>query len=200
MILTHNNKKPIINESAYIAPNATIYGDVTVGKNSCILFGASIIAEGGKINIGDNCIILENAVVRSTEKHHLILKNNILIGPNAHVVGCTIEDNVFIATGASIFHGSVIGKQSEIRINGVVHIKTVLPQNTIIPINWIAIGDPLQILPPDEHEKIWQYQEPLNFPKYVYGIERARKGKSNMKEITKKYHSIFMKHAGDIKI
>lgn len=65
MILEHKGKKPSIHPTAYIAPNATICGDVTIGANSRIMFGAQIIAENNSISIGENCIVLENAVLRS---------------------------------------------------------------------------------------------------------------------------------------
>jgi carbonic anhydrase/acetyltransferase-like protein (isoleucine patch superfamily) len=144
------------------------------------MFGAQIIAESSPIEIGDNCIVLENAVIRGTDKFLVSIGNNCLIGPNAHLAGCTVEDNVFIATGASIFHGAVLKNGSEVRINGVVHLKTVLPQNSTVPINWIAVGDPVKILPPDKHDEIWETQKPLNFPLTVYGIDRVETGDSNI--------------------
>ena len=191
MILKHLNKSPVIHHSAYIAPTATICGDVQIGKDTCILFGASIIAEGGSIEIGENCIILEHAVVRSSDHHQTRIGNNTLLGPHTHVVGCTLEDNVFIATGASIFHGAHVGARSEVRINGVVHLRTVLPPDTVVPINWVAVGDPATILPPQRHDEIWRIQKPLNFPTFVYGVRRAEKGKTNMDSITKRYSKLF---------
>ena len=174
MILAHNNKTPEIDPTAYVAPNAMISGDVTVGPHCKVMFGAQIIAEDGSIVIGENSVVLENAVLRSTGTHPLRIGKNCLVGPNTHVVGCLVEDNVFIATGASVFHGAVIQEGSEVRINGVVHIKTRLPQNSTVPIGWVAVGDPVQILPPDQHEAIWEVQKALNFPLTVYGIERDR--------------------------
>ena len=58
MIIKHLGKSPVTHESAYIAPNAVICGDVKIGKNTRIMFGATIIAEGGSIEIGDNCVVL----------------------------------------------------------------------------------------------------------------------------------------------
>jgi carbonic anhydrase/acetyltransferase-like protein (isoleucine patch superfamily) len=173
MIVRNLGKKPEIDSSAYIAPNATICGNVRIGKNTRIMFGVTVIAEGGSIEIGDNCVVLENAVLRSTVNHSLQIGSNVLIGPNAHVVGCTVENNVFIATGASIFHGAKLCEGSEVRINGVVHIKTELPKDESVPIGWIAIGNPVKILPLEKHEEIWAIQKPLNFPKYVYGVDRS---------------------------
>jgi len=197
MIIEHSGKKPQIDGTAYVAPTATICGDVKIGKNSRIMFGATIIAEGGSIDIGDNCIILENATVRSTAKHSLRIGENVLIGPNAHVVGCTVENNVFIATGASIFHGAKLCEGSEVRINGVVHIKTVLPKDETVPIGWIAVGDPVRILPPEKHEEIWSIQKQLNFPKFVYGIERNPDGETIMPDITGSVADVLKAHKDD---
>lgn len=180
MIIEHSGKRPIIDESAYVAPNATICGDVTIGKNTRIMFGAQIIAESSSIQIGENCIILENAVIRGTMGLPVKIGNHCLVGPNSHLAGCTVEDNVFIATGASIFHGAVIKKGAEIRVNGVVHLKTVFPENETLPIGWIAVGNPAQLFPPDRHEEIWEIQKELNFPDLVYNIPvRARSSELN---------------------
>jgi carbonic anhydrase/acetyltransferase-like protein (isoleucine patch superfamily) len=178
MIIKHLNQEPRIDTSAFIAPNAVICGDVKIGKNVRVMFGVQIIAESSPIQIGDHCIILENAVIRGTDQFPVTIGNNCLIGPHAHLAGCTIEDHVFIATGASIFHGAILKTGSEVRINGVVHLKTTLPENTLVPIGWIAVGNPAQVLPPGKHDEIWKIQEPLNFPLTVYGIERQKSGKA----------------------
>jgi len=172
MILTHNEKKPIIDPTAYVAPTATVCGEVSIGPHCRVMFGACLIAEGGSIEIGSHCIILENAVIRSTSRHSARIGNHCLIGPNAHVTGCTIKEEVFVATGAAIFHAAVLQARSEVRVNGVVHLKTVLPEAAVVPIGWIAVGDPASILPPDQHDAIWSIQEPLNFPLVVYGYDR----------------------------
>jgi carbonic anhydrase/acetyltransferase-like protein (isoleucine patch superfamily) len=137
------------------------------------MHGTQIIAEGGTIAIGNECIIMENAVLRSSMRHSLSIGSNCLIGPNTHVVGCQVDDQVFIATGAEIFHGAKVGRGSEVRVNAIVHLKTSLPAGTTVPIGWVAVGDPATILPPDQHENIWSIQEPLNFPLTVYGIDRS---------------------------
>lgn len=197
MIIKHLGKEPIIDENAYIAPNATVCGEVKIGKNARIMFGVSIIAEGGFIEIGDNCIVLENTVLRSTVNHSLKIGSSVLIGPNAHLVGCTVEDNVFIATGASVFHGAKLSKGSEVRINGVVHIMTTLPENETVPIGWVAVGTPAKILPPDMHDQIWAIQKPLNFPKVVYGVDRKPNGQTIMPEITEMMAKALKSHKED---
>ncbi|AGK98014.1 gamma carbonic anhydrase family protein [Clostridium pasteurianum] len=197
MLINHLGKDPIIDTNAFIAPNATICGDVRIGKNTRIMYGAAVIAEGGTIEIGDNCVVLENAVLRSTVKHSLKIGNEVLIGPNAHVVGCTVEDSVFIATGASIFHGAKLCKSSVVKINGVVHIKTTLPENESVPIGWIAIGNPVKMFPAEKHDEIWSIQEPLNFPKYVYGVDQEIEAENTMYEVMKMMTNALKAHKDD---
>ena len=194
MIVTHLGQSPRIDPNAYVAPNAVVCGDVSIGPDCRILFGAQIIAEGGSIEIGRECIVMENAVLRSGARHSLRIGNNCLIGPNAHLVGCRIEDEVFIATGAAIFHGAHLGKGSEIRVNAVVHLKTHLAAGAIVPIGWVAVGDPASILPAEEHERIWAIQQPLNFPLTVYGFEREE---ADMVKITRRLAANLASHRED---
>jgi carbonic anhydrase/acetyltransferase-like protein (isoleucine patch superfamily) len=194
MIIKHDGATPQIDPAAWVAPNAVICANVTIGPSCRVMFGAQVIAEGGSVSIGCECIIMENAVLRSSARHSLSIANNCLIGPNAHVVGCTVEEEVFIATGAAVFHAAHLGKGSEVRINGVVHLKTHLAAGEIVPIGWIAVGNPAQVLPPGEHERIWHIQKPLDFPLTVYGIERdeATTGK-----ITHRLSEVLVSHASD---
>jgi len=198
MIITHKDKTPRIDSSAYVAPNATICGDVIVGAGTRIMFGACVIAEGETLEIGENCIVMENAVIRSTDGHPTIVGAHSLIGPHSHLVGCTLEECVFIATGVSVFHGAYLGYGTEVRVGGVVHLRSRLPAHTTVPISWIAVGDPAELFPPDQHEAIWKIQKPLNFPKFVYGVERAGEGESNMREITKRRSHALTSHMNDV--
>ena len=169
MLIRHLRKRPGIHPSAYIAPGAIVCGDVAVGEDARILHGAVVVAEGGRIEIGRNCIVMQNAVVRSTARHSASIAEYCLIGPGAHVAGCTLEECVFVATGASIFHAARLGARSEVRVNAVVHVNSRLLPDATVPIGWVAVGDPAEILPPGEHQAIWSIQESLNFPQTVYG-------------------------------
>ena len=197
MFLEHRGKVPHVHPSVYIAPTATICGDVSIGENSRVLFGAVIVAEGGPVEIGAHCIIMENAVIRGTADFPTRLGNAILVGPRSYLTGCIVENEVFLATGATIFNGAHIGTQAEVRINGVVHIRTRLPAGALVPIGWVAVGDPVQIFPPNEHDQIWAIQEPLNFPRTVFGLERAPVGKTIMPEMTARYARALGRHLQD---
>jgi carbonic anhydrase/acetyltransferase-like protein (isoleucine patch superfamily) len=197
MLLEHEGRRPNIHASAYVAPNATVSGDVTIGPDTRILFGAVLTAEGGPVILGRHCVVMEQAVLRGTKTYPLRLGDHVLVGPHAHLSGCSVEDDVFIATGASIFNGARLGARSTVRINGVVHIKTVLAPDAVVPIGWVAVGDPARILPPDAHDEIWAVQGPLNFSKTVFGLDSAPAGQSNMPERMRRYSAALGSHLHD---
>ncbi|MEQ9565215.1 MAG: gamma carbonic anhydrase family protein, partial [Pseudomonadales bacterium] len=127
MSTSEGSTSPFIDPGAWVAPDATVAGDVRICAGSRIMNGARLVAEGGStIRIGRNCIVLENAVIRATSRHDCKIGDHCLIGPNTHVVGAEIEDEVFIATGAAVFHGAQVGHGSEVRVNGTVHLRTRL--------------------------------------------------------------------------
>ncbi len=197
MLLEHRAKRPHVHESAYVAPNAVISGDVTIGEGSRVLFGAVLSAEGGPVAIGAHCIVMENAVIRGTKRHPVRLGDHVLVGPRAYLSGCTIEDCAFLATGSSVFNGARVGARAEVRINATVHLKTVLAEDSVVPIGWVAVGDPAEILPPGRHEEIWAIQEPLDFPREVFGLERPAPGQTIMPELTRRYARALARHLSD---
>ena len=197
MLIEHSGKRPKIHESAYVAPTATICGDVAIGPESCVMFGAVITADGGPVTIGTRCIVMENAVIRGSKRHPVRVGANDLVGPRAYLTGCLVEDDVFLATGATVFNGARIGTRSEVRINGVVHLKTVLPPDTTVPIGWIAVGDPAEIFPPKDHDSVWAIQRALNFPMEVFGVERPPAGASKMPEVARRYTRAIARHKSD---
>jgi carbonic anhydrase/acetyltransferase-like protein (isoleucine patch superfamily) len=171
--LEHRGKRPSVDPSAYVAPTAVLCGDVRVGAGARILFGAVVSAEDGFVEIGERCVVMENALVRGRGQHPTVLSGNVLVGPHAHVNGAWIGEGCFLATGASVFPGAVLGDGCEVRINGVVHVNTAMAAGGVVPIGWIAAGDPAQLFSPDRHEELWEVQRALDFPGTVYGVERG---------------------------
>jgi carbonic anhydrase/acetyltransferase-like protein (isoleucine patch superfamily) len=172
MILTHRGERPLIPRSAYVAPSAVLCGAVTLGERARVLHGSILTAEDGEIWIGEDVVIMENALLRGRSQHPVSIGNAVLIGPHVHLNGAKVEDEVFIATGASLFPGSVASRGSELRINSVLHVNSRLLPETIVPIGWIAAGDPAQLFSPDQHEELWQVQAELDFSGTVYGVPR----------------------------
>lgn len=197
MLIEHRGRRPNIDSAAVVAPTAVICGDVTIGPRTHVSFGAVLVAQGGPIRVGTQCVIRENVVIRSTAQHPVEVGNYVLIGPRSSLNGCTVEDEVFLATGVTIFHGARVGRRAEVRVNGVVHVRSVVGPGETVPIAWIAVGDPARILPPDRHDEIWSVQEPLNFPQVVYGVDRATSGGVDMKEVTRRVIAGLAEHGGD---
>lgn len=187
MLFEHLGSRPTIHPTARVAPTATVCGDVTIGAGTSIGFGAVLTAESGPVVVGSGCVVMDTAVLRGVRGAPLVVGDNVLVGPRASLTGCTVEDDVFLATGSTVFNGARIGRGAEVRINGVVHLRTVLPPGATVPIGWIAVGDPAAILPPHEHERIWAIQKPLEFPKFVFGVERPPEGESIMPTVMPRY-------------
>ena len=163
------------------------------------MFGAVLTAEGGPVRIGDTCVVMENAVIRGTKRHPTSIGDNCVVGPMAHLVGCQVRDNAFLATGATVFNGASVGEGAEVRVNGTVHLRTALPAEAVVPIGWVAVGEPAEVLAPGEHERIWGLQEPLDFPSTVFGIERGPAG-TMMPELTRRYAVALGGHLEDAEL
>ncbi len=129
-------------------------GQVRVGPGSCVLHGAVVSADGGPVDIGANCVIIEHAVLRATSRHPLTIADHVLAGPHCYLTGCTVGDQVFIATGAMVFNGARIGRASNVALGGAVHVGCVVPPQTRIPIGWVAVGDPARLYPPGQASDI----------------------------------------------
>jgi gamma-carbonic anhydrase len=198
VVIEHEGRRPRIAPSAYVAPTAVVAGDVTVGDDCRILFGAVLTAEhDGAIELGARCIVMENALIRGRPGHRTRLGDHVIVGPHAHLNGVEIGDDAFLATGASLFPGARVGARAEVRIGGVVHVNSSLPDDGLVPIGWVAVGDPASVLPPDRHEEIWAIQRELDFPGTVFGIERPAPGETIAPEVTRRYADLFGRHRGD---
>jgi len=132
-----NGKSPVLGQDCYVAENATIVGDVTMGAQCSVWFNAVIRGDVHFIRMGDKVNVQDGAVIHCTyQKHPTIIGNNVSIGHNAIVHGCTIEDNVLIGMGAIVMDNCVIES------NAIVAAGAVLTQNTRVPSGTIYAGVP----------------------------------------------------------
>src|SRR3954451_9688287 len=164
MRLEHRGSAPQVDPTAYVAPTAVLCGDVRVGPDARVLFGAVLTAEDGTVDVGARCVMMETALLRGRAQHPVRLGDDVLVGPHAHLNGTLVGDGCFLATGASLFPGSRLGRDVEGRIHGVVHANTVLGDGALVPIGWVAVGGPSQPPPRGAHDEIWAVQEGLDFP------------------------------------
>jgi gamma-carbonic anhydrase len=146
-----------------------------------------IHAVNGSVVIGSNVLVMEHAVLRGRAEHPVVIGDSVLVGPQTHLNGTHVEDEVFIATGASMFTGSRAGAGAELRINSVLHVNSRLAPGTVVPIGWIAAGDPAELFSPDRHDDLWAVQETLDFPGTVYGVDRD----TPMREIMRRQSQLY---------
>ncbi len=193
MLYEHRGKKPVVPESAYVAPSAVLCGAVVLGERARVLHGAVLTAEDGEVRTGADVVVMENALIRGRSAHPAVLGDAVLVGPHAHINGALIEDEVFVATGAAAFPGSVAGTGCELRINSVLHVNSRLEPRTVLPIGWIAAGDPAELFSPDRHDELWEIQRDLDFPGTVYGVPRG----TPMRTIMARQTRFYGEHPGD---
>jgi carbonic anhydrase/acetyltransferase-like protein (isoleucine patch superfamily) len=193
MRIEHRGARPSVHPTAYVAPNAVLCGDVRIGEDARVLFGAVLTAEDGMVEVGACCVVMEHALLRGRAKHPLRLGDHVLVGPHAHLNGAQVGDGAFLATAVSVFPGARVGAGAEVRVGGVVQVNSSLPPGATVPIGWVAVGAPAQILPPDRHEDIWAVQRGLDFPGTVYGVPRG----TPMAEIMRAQADWFAAHLDD---
>lgn len=128
---------PVIPEDCYVADNATIVGEVTMGANCSVWFNAVVRGDVHYIKIGDKVNIQDGAVIHATyQKAPTSIGNNVSIGHNAIVHGCTIHDNVLIGMGSIVMDHCVIES------NSIIAAGAVVTQNTRVEAGSIYAGIP----------------------------------------------------------
>ena len=132
VILPVNGVAPKFGENCFIAPNATIVGQVTFGDDCSIWFNAVLRGDVNTITIGNKVNIQDGAVVHCTFiKHATVIGNDVSIGHNAIVHGCTLHDNVLIGMGAIVMDGCVVESNSIVAAGAVVLENTIVESGTI---------------------------------------------------------------------
>lgn len=132
VILPVKGISPIIPQDCFVAPNATIVGDVKIGSECSIWFNAVVRGDVNSIEIGNKVNIQDGACIHCTyQKTKVVIGNNVSIGHHALVHGCTVEDNVLIGMGAIVMDNVVIGCNSIIAAGAVVLEDTIVPPGSI---------------------------------------------------------------------
>jgi len=131
MIIEFNGNTPRVHDSVYIAPGSNIIGEVVIGENSSVWFGAVIRGDESQITIGKNSNIQDNAVIHSDKGEPVIIGDNVTIGHNAVIHSCEIKDNTIIGMGAVVLNGSVISEGAVVAAGSVVKGNTFVPENTL---------------------------------------------------------------------
>jgi carbonic anhydrase/acetyltransferase-like protein (isoleucine patch superfamily) len=199
MLVEHRGQSPTVHESAWVAPNAVVSGNVTIGERSRILYGAVLTAEGNAaMSIGRDCVVMEHAVLRAAGPFDLSLDDQVLVGPHAYLTGCSVGPQCFLATGSMVFNGAALGRACVVALDGKVHIDTELTDEARIPIGFAAFGRPASIYAPHETPELHEELNKLNFMRYVFGVEPNGKARAEvMAEAMSKYARVVEGHRGD---
>ena len=132
LIKTVNGKTPKIGKGCYIAENATLVGDIIMGKSCSIWFNTVIRGDVNYIKLGNKVNIQDGAIIHCTyQKYATEIGNNVSIGHNALVHGCTIYDNVLIGMGAVVMDGAVVESNSIIAAGAIVLEGTLVESGSI---------------------------------------------------------------------
>ncbi|WP_298502142.1 gamma carbonic anhydrase family protein [uncultured Maribacter sp.] len=132
VIKTVNGKTPVIGEDCFIAENATIVGEVSMGTQCSVWFNAVLRGDVHFIKMGNKVNVQDGAVIHATyQKSPTTIGNNVSIGHNALVHGCTIKDNVLVGMGSIIMDDCIIESNSIIAAGAVVTKGTHVPEGTV---------------------------------------------------------------------
>lgn len=132
LIKSVNGKTPKHGENCYFAENATVVGDVTMGDDCSVWFNAVIRGDVNSIKMGDKVNIQDGAVIHCTyQKAATTLGNNVSVGHNAMVHGCTIHDNVLVGMGAIVMDGCVVEENCLIAAGAVVLENTYIKSGSV---------------------------------------------------------------------
>lgn len=134
--------------AAFVAENATVRGDVTVGKGSSIFFGAVVRSELVPITIGEDTNIQDNCILHTDAGFPLSVGSGCTIGHGTILHGCTMGDNTLIGMGTTVLNGAVIGRDC------IVGAGSLVPQGMVIPDGSMAFGSPAKIRRPLTEEEI----------------------------------------------
>ena len=134
------DKNPKSSGENWVAPNATIIGDVTLEKNSSIWFNAVLRGDLENIHIGEGSNIQDGSVLHTDPGYPLKVGKNVTIGHLVMLHGCTIGDNSLIGIGAVILNNAKIGN------NCIIGAKTLIAENKEIPDDSLVVGSPGRII------------------------------------------------------
>lgn len=146
--IAFEGKSPVLGAGCFVAPTATLIGDVTIGDESSVWFGCVLRGDVGWIRVGKRTNIQDVTVVHVTGGNwNTTIGDEVTVGHRAVVHGCTVEDGCLIGMGSVILDGAVIGEGS------VVGAGAVVTPGTIVPPRSMVLGTPAKIVRPlKDHE------------------------------------------------
>lgn len=140
MIIDYKNHTPKISDSAFIAPNATVIGDVEIGEHSSVLFGSVVRGDIAPVRIGNYTNVQDLSVLHQTPGLPLTLEDNVTIGHKVTLHSCTVKKGTLVGMDSIVLDEAVIGENAFIGAGSLVTGGTVIPPNTL------AFGRPAKVV------------------------------------------------------
>ena len=140
MVFEYKGINPVISPAAFVAPTASVIGDVKIGDDVSVWYGAVIRGDESPIIIGEGSNVQDNAVLHCDLESTMVIGKNVTIGHGAIIHGATIGDNVLIGMGAIVLNGARIGE------NCIVGAGAVVKENADVPANSMLVGVPAKII------------------------------------------------------
>jgi carbonic anhydrase/acetyltransferase-like protein (isoleucine patch superfamily) len=139
LIIAIRGHTPQLHEEAWVAPNATLIGQVRIGARASVWYGATLRAEAEPIDVGFGTNIQDGVTVHVDAEYPVSIGQGVSVGHNAVLHGCTIEDDALIGMGATVMNGAVIGAGSLVAANALV------PQGMVVPPRSLVTGVPARV-------------------------------------------------------
>ncbi|WP_431981654.1 gamma carbonic anhydrase family protein [Streptomyces qinglanensis] len=151
--IRHRGEEPQVHPTAYVAPTATLVGDVRVGPRARVMYGAVLDAEGSRIEVGEAAVICENAVLRGSAvagDQPVLVADHVFVGPHATLLGCAVGRCVYVATAATVLQCAQVGAGSVVAVGALVHARTEVPEEYFVPPHNVALDTPVRLLAPGD--------------------------------------------------
>lgn len=167
--------EPQVHPDAYVAPNATLVGDVRVGPHARVMYGAVLDAEASRVDVGATTIVAEHAVLRATAvtgtDRPVLVGDHAFVGPHATVLGAEIGRCTYLAAHTTVLHGAVLRPGASIAVGALVHAGTVVPEGFFVPPHTTAVGSPVRVLTPDQLDEVPDAIRATNFAARAFGVD-----------------------------
>jgi carbonic anhydrase/acetyltransferase-like protein (isoleucine patch superfamily) len=203
MLLRHRGREPAVDPSAFVAPTATLVGDVRVGPRARVMYGAVLDAEASRVEVGECAIVCEHAVLRATAaggtERPVVLGDHVFVGPHATLLGCHVGRCAYLATGVTVLHAARVGAGGSVAVGALVHAGAVVPDELFVPPNMLAVGDPVRLLPPDDPRALGEAVRSTGFAGLAFGVEAVWEDRiARYQQIAEVRSREFAAHADDV--
>jgi carbonic anhydrase/acetyltransferase-like protein (isoleucine patch superfamily) len=155
---------PVIDPSAFVHPDATVIGAVTIGAESSIWPGAVLRGDHGSVSVGSRTSVQDGSVIHAGPGFPTLIGDGCVVGHIVHLEGCTLEDDCLIGSGAVVLHHVVVGR------GALVAAGAVVPNGVHVPAGALAVGVPATVKPDGSHPELIR----VSAEEYVKNARRYR--------------------------